>query len=419
MIWKAIGVAGLALVFAATTEAACPTGAGDVDCTAGGLFPEGAFCGGQCTTRPDCGGEDTVCSGTECLCASAAPTPTPAPVAPGTLEVTCDVERKPFRAALKSASTVTFRLWNSQLGGTQCGPDYVVPLEDLVVTRSRLTVVGGIRRPRIFTVRAVLGSDSAPAQLCDGSETWLELTVGSVTFSCDAGHQAVGKPGPTRRRIHAVAFASAAPPGPPGPPGPQGPPGPPGPPGPAGFFKVVDGTGAELGFLAGSFLRGDPYFAQVWGILVPSLGRFLYVNVSGSSPSLVPSFGVTVYYAEPNCSGDIYGFGFQDKMIIPVQTSGSPTPEIRFFIAKEFVRGPVFSQSYLTAGEQFGCSNSAGTLERVWLGEEVTLPFSVLRQEVCSALEGKRKATYLPSENTNPKTRPLFFGAGEGGTPRC
>ena len=52
---------------------------------------------------------------------------------PGGIEITCDVERPTFRSHVRNESEVTFRLWDSAAGGSQCGPDYTVPVGDLVV----------------------------------------------------------------------------------------------------------------------------------------------------------------------------------------------------------------------------------------------------------------------------------------------
>jgi hypothetical protein len=135
--------------------------------------------------------------------------------APGSIEVTCDVDRKAFRSLANAAPDVTFRLWDAETGGSQCGPDHVVPMQDLRVFKAKTDRFDG-QRPRTFgEIRAVLGSDAQPIELCAGAESWLDVTVGTTTLTCEFSADPNSKPGvlpdaPARRRLQAVAFAREA-----------------------------------------------------------------------------------------------------------------------------------------------------------------------------------------------------------------
>jgi formylglycine-generating enzyme required for sulfatase activity len=62
--------------------------------------------------------------------------------------------------------------------------------------------------PRKFdAIRAVLGSDATPAALCPGNATWMDLSVGSTTFTCSFS---AAPPQPARKRLLGVAFAQQA-----------------------------------------------------------------------------------------------------------------------------------------------------------------------------------------------------------------
>lgn len=128
--------------------------------------------------------------------------------APGSMEITCDVDRVAFRSLARNATEVTFRLWDSDAGGSQCGPDYTAPLADLVLFRRytdrTLTAASPVQRKKTLRVAAVIGSDAAPVELCAGDETWLDVSIGTATLTCDFSSQS---PAP-RRRLHAQAFVA-------------------------------------------------------------------------------------------------------------------------------------------------------------------------------------------------------------------
>jgi len=54
---------------------------------------------------------------------------------PGSIEVSCDVNRTAFRKAALGQSEVIFRLWDAQRAGNQCRSDYHVP-ESAVARRN-------------------------------------------------------------------------------------------------------------------------------------------------------------------------------------------------------------------------------------------------------------------------------------------
>jgi hypothetical protein len=127
----------------------------------------------------------------------------PSSAAPGGVDVSCDVDRIAFRAASRNESGVAFRLWNAETGGSQCGSAYVVAMQDLVVLKAK-TERFDAQAPRTFLeIRATVGSDATPVQLCPGEETWIDVSVGTVTFTCDfSAHTPAG-----RKRLHGVAYA--------------------------------------------------------------------------------------------------------------------------------------------------------------------------------------------------------------------
>ena len=123
---------------------------------------------------------------------------------PGGVEVACDVDRPTFRHLARDATEVTFRLWDAETGGSQCGPDYVVPVGDLMVfkrysDRIRTADTDALQRRKVLRISAVLGSDSSPVELCSGSGTWMDVSVGTMTMTCDFGAQV-----PSARRPTAV-----------------------------------------------------------------------------------------------------------------------------------------------------------------------------------------------------------------------
>jgi hypothetical protein len=133
---------------------------------------------------------------------------------PGSIEVTCDVDRKAFRSLANAAPDVTFRLWDAETGGSQCGPDHIVPMQDLRVFKAKTDRFDG-QRPRKFGEIRAVGSDAQPIELCAGAETWMDVTVSTTTLTCEFSADPNSKPGvlpdaPARRRLQAVAFAREA-----------------------------------------------------------------------------------------------------------------------------------------------------------------------------------------------------------------
>ena len=150
--------------------------------------------------------------------------------APNTIEVNCDVDRTPFRAAARNETQAILRLWDAESAGTQCGSDHVLQMTDLIVMNTKTDSFDGQKPRRFASIRAVLGSDTNPIELCAGAETWLDVSVGSQTFTCDFSAKAPQN----RRRLVSVPFARIPGQGVPGAQGPQGPPGPTGATGPQG-----------------------------------------------------------------------------------------------------------------------------------------------------------------------------------------
>jgi hypothetical protein len=163
---------------------------------------------------------------------------------PGAIEITCDVDRIAFRHAVANQGDVVFRLWDAVTGGSQCGSDYAVPLSELTVLKARTDHFDD-QRPRQFAgIRAVIGSDATPVQLCADAETWVDMSVGAQTFTCDFS----AKTPAARRRLQSTAFGlrtGEGEPGPAGPPGPQGAVGPSGPQGPQGVPGPQGLTGPQ------------------------------------------------------------------------------------------------------------------------------------------------------------------------------
>lgn len=125
---------------------------------------------------------------------------------PGAIEISCDVDRVAFRNAARSVGEVTFRLWGAVSGGAQCGPDYVVSTSDLTVLKAKTDSFDGQRPRRFANVRAVIGGDANPVVLCPDIETWIDVTVGIHTLTCDFSAAA---PSP-RKRLQGVAFAQVS-----------------------------------------------------------------------------------------------------------------------------------------------------------------------------------------------------------------
>jgi hypothetical protein len=60
-----------------------------------------------------------------------------------------------------------------------------------------------LQRRKVLRISAVLGSDASPVQLCSGAETWLDVTIGTTTLTCDFSAQIPQG----RRRLQSVPFA--------------------------------------------------------------------------------------------------------------------------------------------------------------------------------------------------------------------
>ncbi len=102
--------------------------------------------------------------------------------APGGVEVSCDVERRAFAHAIRGQSDVVFRLWDHAEAGVQCGADYHVALDRVVLLKAYTPG----RTRGVMRLSTVLGSDQVPFALCADVSGWLEAQVGEETFDCDA-----------------------------------------------------------------------------------------------------------------------------------------------------------------------------------------------------------------------------------------
>lgn len=98
--------------------------------------------------------------------------------------VTCDVDRSALKAAAEDQTDVTFRLWDTETGGSQCGTDHVVPMDELVVLKVATERFGSQKARKFDRIEVVLGTP-APTQFCPGAENWLDLTIGTATLTCD------------------------------------------------------------------------------------------------------------------------------------------------------------------------------------------------------------------------------------------
>ncbi len=300
---------------------------------------------------------------------------------PGGLEVLCDVDGREFKPAVKSESDVVFRLWDGETGFSQCGVDYVVPVEDLLVTKTRPQAFDGIRRKSFLTIRATLGSDASPAQVCPGQETWLDLTIGTTTITCDFGlHVKPDVDPPARRRLQSAAFAIAGqgpsgPPGPEGPSGPEGPQGPqgeqgpigpegpqglqgpqgdegpegpqgiqgvqgpagpqgvPGPPGPAGGFGFGDGSDGAVTISANTSLSRDMFYSSLTvdpGILLNPNGYRIFVRGVLTNDGKISGDGSDGGHGQDGGPGNLGGAGGSQGAAahpggsLPAPLSGKP-----------------------------------------------------------------------------------------------
>ncbi len=137
--------------------------------------------------------------------------------APGGVEITCNADRKVFRKEVKFELDVTFRLYDAEVGGSQCGPDYVVSIDDLRVFKQKSDKFADRKPIKFSAIMAILGSDLSPAQLCPGSETWVDITVGGTTLTCaydEDDNSRQPPPPPARRRLPSVPFTKTSGPGP-------------------------------------------------------------------------------------------------------------------------------------------------------------------------------------------------------------
>jgi hypothetical protein len=131
---------------------------------------------------------------------------------PGGIDVICDVDRRAFRSAATGESTVTFRLYDSEVGGSQVGLDYVVPMADLIVEKVKAeSRYDSVKRRPYGRIEATIGNDANPVDLGTG-EAWLDVTIGSATLTCDEGKRVSVPPvsPPARKRVQSVAFAREA-----------------------------------------------------------------------------------------------------------------------------------------------------------------------------------------------------------------
>jgi hypothetical protein len=131
---------------------------------------------------------------------------------PGGIEITCDVDRRAFRSAATGESTVTFRLHDAETGGSQVGPDYVVPMADLIVEKVKAeSKYDSVKRRPYGRLEATIGDDGTPVDLGTG-EAWLDITIGTTTITCDEGKRVAVPPlsPPARKRVQSVAFAREA-----------------------------------------------------------------------------------------------------------------------------------------------------------------------------------------------------------------
>jgi hypothetical protein len=130
---------------------------------------------------------------------------------PGSIELTCDVDRTQFRSAAKplpSGDSVMFHLYPTPTGGSEiAGSPYSVPLSDLIVLKAYTEKYDSVSKRKAARINARIGSDANPVVLPVDGIAWLDLTVGAATLGCD--HAATGS-AISRRRVQSVAFAREA-----------------------------------------------------------------------------------------------------------------------------------------------------------------------------------------------------------------
>lgn len=130
--------------------------------------------------------------------------------APGSIDVTCDVDRTQFRTAARSLSgsdTVTFRLWSDATPGApdaQIGSDYTIALSALNVIKRYTDRYDHVTPRKSARVEAAIGSDESPVLLPVGGVAYVDLTVATTTLGCD--NAATNSP-TLRRRLQAAPFA--------------------------------------------------------------------------------------------------------------------------------------------------------------------------------------------------------------------
>jgi hypothetical protein len=115
--------------------------------------------------------------------------------------VDCDVDRNAARRAASGQATMTFRLWETETGGAQCGGDHTVPIPELLTLKEKRDRIADEKAKVFWRVEAFLPA----GEVCAGSDTWLDVQIGTQTFTCDFSN-----PTPqARRRLTAVPFAQA------------------------------------------------------------------------------------------------------------------------------------------------------------------------------------------------------------------
>lgn len=303
---------------------------------------------------------------------------------PGAIEITCEVDRKAFRSAAKSETDVTFRLWDAETGGSQCGIDHVVAMRDLVVTKTRTERFDGERTRRFASIRAILGSDASPVQLCSGYETWVDVSVGFQTLTCDFS----SKTPEARKRLQAVAFSRVGQ----GPTGPAGPEGPPGPEGPQGVEGIEGPTGPQgiagpqgpQGPTGPEGPQGPQGPPGVQGVQGPAgvQGPGLVVKDANGSvvgPCMFSNGVCQVFLEAPSLTTpivatvDTSGFGSAGVVLLYASADCTGTPLARVFSGTPLVRAPLGNQG-TPAGSGFNGIYNGRLYYAPTTGSTVTIP---------------------------------------------
>jgi hypothetical protein len=117
--------------------------------------------------------------------------------APGSTEITCDVDRAQFRSASQGETQVSVQLWSAAVGGVQCAI-HAVPLAQVESVRTKRDALGGSAGRTFQRLRLVIGDDGVAAGLCPDARTWIDLHIGGTTLGCDSAG---------RRRLQSVPYA--------------------------------------------------------------------------------------------------------------------------------------------------------------------------------------------------------------------